>query len=374
MKRKFAVVNRLSVLIMTLVSLALFLQNGICAAAQEQMQVPAKTGTAESSVSAPENSLVRTFRLAPDETAQVPRRIAEGDAMYELDEASIVVQETERGSGEGADVVTFSKKVENLPDNDLSRIEKQAVIEGFGCELLSVAYKVEEEDENGMPVCYSALCEYGALKKYSTSYPTAWQIAARYDLRENIPGPKIVEVREVMEVQAKKGVRRETEYDGTGTKRVDSEPEEAEREANLEKEPVYLPQIERIMIKPSPEEEDKKEIADLFWPLAAAAAGTGVTVPFLIWFWVLTAPLFALKSGEKYRYIGRIRLKREEETYVAYLSKRLRDRAELPVFQIKLPGKVWKTAKKEMLRIHCPGGKRIMATVGRIVCFTVEED
>lgn len=75
--------------------------------------------------------VMKTIPLDSKETAQIPRYIVEEDAIYMLDESSIVVDETERGSTEGADVVKFSRKVEDLSDNDLERIEKTMVQEGI---------------------------------------------------------------------------------------------------------------------------------------------------------------------------------------------------------------------------------------------------
>lgn len=356
MRKKFAAAGRLFVLIMTLVSFVLFLRNGLRACAQEQN---------------PEQ-LVKTYLLLPEETAQVPRYLVEKEAVYELDEASIVVEETERGGAEGADVVTFSKKVEGLSDNDLSKIEKTAVMEGIGCELLSAAYQVEETDKNGIPIRYSAVCEYGGLKKYSASYPAAWQLTARYDRLEGLTEPEVVEIQEIVEIW--ENGREDEGYGDTRTRRVTSETERAEDEADSGEKPVPRPRVKRIRIKPEPEEEDKWKITELLPFLAAAAAGAGVTVPFIIWFSVLTAPLFGLWREGKYRYIGRIRLKRENGIYTAYLTERLRARAELPVFRIKLPEKVWKKAGTEMLRVHCPGGRTIVMTIGKAVRFTVEGD
>lgn len=324
MKKKFAIVNRVSALLMT--------------------------------------GLIRTFELSPNEIAEVPRYIVEDNAVYELDEESITVEETGNGSAEGADVVTFSRKVEDLSDNDLARLEKEIVSEGIPCELLSVAYKVEEEDKNGMPVRYSAVCEYGGLKKYSTSYPVAWRLTAHYGL---LGEPEIVEIQE------------EAGEDGTRTTRVTGKTENGEEASDAEREDLFpKPEIRRIQIKPSPDDGDKmKKLKDLLVPLAAAAAaGTGVIIPFIIWIAILTAPLFGLKREGKYRYIGRIRLKKEDGTYAAYLTKRLRARAELPVFQIKLPERVWRNSKTGVLQVHCPGGKSILVTIGRKVCFTVEGD
>lgn len=351
MKKKFETVKRGSVVLVTLMSSLLFWQSGWHACAKENVQ-------------APPDSLMRTFELTSDETAQVPRCIVEEGVVYVLDEASITVEVSGSSSAEGADVVTFTRKVGDLSDNDLSRIEKEAVFEGIPCELLSVSYKVEEETESGIPVCYSAVCMYGGLKKYSTSYPAAWRMTARYDLSELMTETEIVEIRE------------ETEEGDTWPERR-SGGKESGADETVKKEEDTVPKAVRrgFRIKPESEKEHKERIPDLPIPLvAAAAAGAGLTLPFIIWITVLTAPLYGLNGKRKYRYIGRIRLKKEMDIYAAYLTKRLCARAELPVFQIRLPKRVRRKAKVGMLRVDCPEGKRIMTTMGRIVCFTVEGD
>lgn len=357
MKKKFAEAGRVSVLIMTLVSFVIFWKSGssVCAKGNVQTSVAA----AAEETGEPPGSIIRMFELTSDETAQVPRRIVEGNAVYELDETSIVVEVSGEGNAEGADVVTFSRKVEDLSDNDLSRIVKEAVIEGVSCELLSVVYKVEEEAENGMPIRYSAVCQYGGLKKYSTSYPTAWRMTVRYDLCETMTEAEIIEIRE------------EVEDNNIRSEGGNGEAKRGEDETIGKEESVPKGAIKGFRIKP--EEGDKKKILDFPAPLAAAAAA-GLTVPFVIWFSILTAPLYGLKGGGKYRYIGQIRMKKEGEIYTAYLTKRLRVRAELPVFQIRINRRVRKKSKNGMLRVHCPGGKRIMTTLGSLTCFTVEGD
>lgn len=363
MKKKFAAVGRVSALIMTLVSFVVFWKSGssVCAKGNVQTSVAA---AAEEAGALP-GSMIRVFELTSDETAQVPRRIVEGNAVYELDETSIVVKVSGEGSAEGADVVTFSRKVEDLSDNDLSRIVKEIVIEGIPCELLSVAYKVEEEAENGMPIRYSAVCQYGGLKKYSTSYPTAWRMTARYDLCGTMAEAEIVEIRE----------EAEEDEDEIRLDRGSGRSESGEDETIGNEEPVPKAEIKGLRIKPEPKEGDKKKIPDLPVPLVMAAAmGAGLTVPFIIWFSILTAPLYGMKGDGKYRYIGQIRLKKEGEIYAAYLTKRLRARTELPVFRIRLSKRVRKKSKTGMLRVHCPGGKRIMTTLGSLTYFTVEGD
>lgn len=361
MKKKFAAAGRVSVLIMTLVSFVFFWKNGSSVCAKENVQTSVAAAAEEAGE--PPGSMIRVFELTSDETAQVPRRIVEGNAVYELDETSIVVEVSGEGNAEGADVITFSRKVEDLSDNDLSQIVKEAVIEGVSCELLSVAYKVEEEAESGMPIRYSAVCQYGGLKKYSTSYPTAWRMTARYDLCGTMTEAEIIEIRE------------EAEDNDIRSEGGNGEAKRGEDETIGNEEPVPKAAIKGLRIKPEPKEGDKKKIPDLPVPLVMAAAmGAGLTVPFIIWFSILTAPLYGMKGDGKYRYIGQIRLKKEGEIYAAYLTKRLRAGAELPVFRIRINKRVRKKSKNGMLRVHCPGGKRIMTTLGSLTYFTVEGD
>lgn len=313
-----------------------------------------------------EKRLKKVIPLNEDKITQIPKYIVEEDTAYVLDETSVKVEVTETGSSEGADVVTFSRKAENLPDNDLARIEKTMLQEGIICELLSVIYEVEEEDEYGIPMRYSALCEYGGLKKYSTSYPAAWQMTVWYDACGPVDeGGTVTEYE--YEYNYVQGSRR-TGEGGTGTGGK-AESGETEKDAAFPK-----PSIKKFRTGQTAGDDEEKEIADILVPLAAAAAaaGTGVSLPFMIWFTVMSVPLFALKKEEKYRYIGRIRLKKEEGIYTAYLTRRLFSKAEIPAFMIKLPEKVRKKMKTDMLQVHCPDGKRILLQAEKEVKFTVE--
>lgn len=356
MKKKRATGSGISVIVMTLVSFLLFRQGGgsVYAAADRQD---------------PEMRLMKVYQLTSGETRQIPGYIVEENTIYVLDESSIVVEETGRGSSEGADVVTFSEKVENLPDNDLERIEKEAVRQGISCELLSVLYEVAKEDQNGIPICYDAVCEYGGLKKYGVSYPTAWQMTAWYDFWGAADQETAVAVREEYEqthVPAEKKTARVE-----GTKRAPAGGQEA---VQGREEPLPERAAKKFRIGPGPEEDGRarNKIADTALPLAAAGAGTAL--PFIIWFSIVTAPLFARKETGKYRCIGRIRLKKEDGVYTAHLTKRLFAKAEIPVFLIRLPGRVRRRTKAGMLQVHCPDGKRILLTAGKEVHFTVEGD
>ncbi len=317
----------------------------------------------------PGNRLKKTIPLDADTVTQIPRYIVEGDTSYVLDETSIVVEETGRSSSEGANVVTFSRKVEKLPDNDLERIEKSVTHEGIPCDLLCVVYEVTEEDEDGIPAEYSAACEYGGLETYSRSYPSAWQANVWYDACQ------IVGDIEVLTEEEMYGSVDTSPTESARTVRGNRRPtEEADVEEEEEEDPSPKPALKKFQLrKITPgEKEEEKKIPDIPVPLAAAAAGLLLLIPFLIWFTVLTAPLYALKKGEKYRYIGRIRLKKEDMEYTAYLTERLADRADIPVYKIKVPGQVRRETKGGMLQVNCPDGKKLSLICGEEVGFTLE--
>lgn len=313
-----------------------------------------------------EERLMKTIPLDADTVTQIPKYIVEEDTPYVLDESSIVVEETGRSSSEGADVVTFSRKVENLPDNDLDRIEKSIIQEGLSCELLSVIYEATKEDEDGIPVEYSAMCEYGGLKKYSKSYPSAWEAEVWYDAYE-------VTEKTVITVESEEQRYVENIPSG-GIKRVSGK-----NEAENDGVPVPEPGIKKFVIKkitPGEKEEkkDTKDTKDFLLPLGAGALGVGLVLLLILWFWGLTAPLFALEKGKKYHYVGQIRMKKTESGYAAYLTKRLVNRVDIPVFKIKVPERIRKDAKGKMLQVRCPDGRWITLVCGKEVGFTLERE
>lgn len=315
----------------------------------------------------PGKRLMKTISLDAETVTQIPKYIVEEGVSYVLDESSIVVEETGTNSAEGAKVITTFKKVESLPDNDLERIEKEIDCNGIPCELLYVVYEVTKEDEDGIPIEYSAVCTYGGLEKYSKPHPLAWQALVSYDAYELIEGLEIVAEQEVWEYEdvpeekTIKVVKKENKM----------EPDE---------EVVPKPEKKNFTLKkivPGKKEEEEKEIPDMLIPMAATAAttlGIGLLFPFILWFSVLTAPIFALKKGDTYRYIGQIRLKKEETTYVAYLTNRLIAKAPLPVFRIKMPEKIRKKISSGILQVRCPDGKRIEAVCGKETQFTLERE
>lgn len=312
----------------------------------------------------PETRLMKTIPLDAKTLTQIPRYIVEDGKAYVLDETSILLEETGRERAESAEVVTTSKKVEELPDNDLERIEKTISYDGITCSLLYVIYEVTKEEEDGLPVQYSAVCTYGGLKKYGESYPSAWQAIVWYDAYQTMEKPKTVTVKESKEYTdffAVKSIRQV----------------EAQNEDETDAPFFPKPEIKQSIVKKTPPDKGKenKKSIDFSVPLAVAAAlGTGAAFPFLFFFHSLTVPLFAWKKGEKYRYIGQVRLRKEETAYVAYLTSRLLGRAELPVFMMKLPDRVRRGAKTDRLQVRCPDGKRLLLICEKEVRFTLERE
>lgn len=336
----------------------------------KEMQVAAYGGVSVREVREekliPGKRLMKTVSLNADMVTQIPRYIVEEDTPYVLDESSIVVEETGRSSSEGANVVTTSRRVEKLPDNDLERIERSITHEGLSCDLLYVVYQVTKEDEDGIPEEYSAVCEYGGLKKYSESYPSAWQATFWYDAYEITEGMEIMTELEEYEHVA----------DGTARK---TRVVKGWNRADREEETFPKPEVKKFILKkivPGENDEETKGMLDFLLPVTAIVLGAGVIflLPFILWFFLLTAPAYALREEDKYHYIGRVRLKKEEEIYAAVLTKHLIEKAELPVFKIKVPEKVRRETKAGILQIHCPDGRRAASICGKEVRFTLERE
>lgn len=317
----------------------------------------------------PGESLTKKILLDSESTTQIPRYIREDGVTYRLDESSIEVEEIGRSSSEGARVVTKSWKVENLPDNDLERIEKTKAEEGISWELLCVVYEVTKEDEDGIPLEYSALCEYGGLEKYGTSYPSKWQAVCRYDMYSLMEMPQLL-------TEQQEYAYTDTLREGGGAGMTyDERHGQTPEEAGAEEAPLPEPKIKRYAWKKITPGAGKKEeeFPDFPYALVAVIVGAGLALPFIIWIFLLTAPLFARKENRKYRCIGRIRLRKEEDL-TAYLTERLAARADLPVFKIRLRRGIREKLKAGVLQIHCPDGRRITAIAGREVRFTWERE
>mgnify|MGYP001088814794 FL=1 len=310
MKKELVLASGAAVMIMTLMYSGFFRSDGLKTYAKEDVRVSGEEtegavksegksifgegmGEGGTILEKPEEEngikrrVMKTIPLDSKETAQIPRYIVEEDAIYMLDESSIVVDETERGSTEGADVVKFSRKVEDLSDNDLERIEKTMVQEGINYELLQVVYEVVKVDEHGIPISYSADCEYGGLKKFGISYPTAWQLTAWYDFSGMVgDGNTVTELEEYefISVPAK-----------GKTNKVEGTVSGGNGEANQireDVEPVPEPAVKKLLIKPATGDGRKERIkAEDVIPPLAVTAGAGILLPLILWFGGVTAPL-----------------------------------------------------------------------------------
>lgn len=361
MKKEFVTGNRVLTILAVLLFLMLFGRDAIRVQAAYG-QVSEKEIREEKLI--PGKRLMKTLSLSADEVTQIPKYIVEDGTPYVLDEASIVVEETGRSSSEGADVVTTSRRVEHLPDNDLERIEKSIIHEGLSCELLYVVYETAKEDEDGIPIEYSAVCEYGGLNKYSKSYPSAWQAEVWYDAYE---------IMEEMIIITESG---DYKYGEDNIPSGIIKHISGRNRAEDDKVPLPKPEVKKFALKKivPGEKEEKNDLTGFFLPVGVGVLLTGLLFLLILWFLILTAPLFALKKGEKYRYIGQVRLKETESGYAAYLTERLVNRADLPVFKIKVPEKVRRNSKEKMLKVCCPEGKWITLVCGKEVGFTLERE
>lgn len=362
MKKEFAA--RRSVLTAAVVLLSLLFSEQMTVKAQTVVYEQAAEKEVRKETLIPGKRLVKMMDLNSEAVTQIPKYIVEDGTPYVLDESSIVVEVTGRSSSEGADVVTTSRKVENLPDNDLERIEKTITYNGTACDLLYVMYEVTKEDEDRIPVEYSALCEYGGLDTYSRSYPSAWQATFWYDAYETVEGLEVV-------TEQRYGYTEKAAGDTVKIVRGEESDKNKDNEESLPKPEVKRYELKKI--KPGEKEEEKSAV-DFLVPLAGGILGAGLIFPFIIWFSILTAPVFALKKGERYRYIGQARLKKTESTYAAYMTEALINRADIPVFKIKVPERVRKRVREGALQVCCPNGKRITLICGKEVGFTLERE
>ncbi len=310
----------------------------------------------------PGKGIQKDIPLNAETVTQIPRYITAGNIIYVLDESAIEIEETGYGSAEGADVVTVSEKFENLPDNDLARIRKDIAYDGVTCELLCVIYKITDWDDNGIPKEYEAVCEYGGLKKYEISYAEDWVAHVRYDAY----------------TMAEQGIRSIFQYE-----RGDREVLHVSRQTGIGQAGKEHPDEEerdvptnRVLMRKLPHPEEKEEKWDFLVPLviiSLLAGIAGLLFALMSCLSSMSAPLFALTSAGKYRYIGQIRIREGEGGYSAYLKECHVARAELPSYRIRMPGKILRKMKTGMLKVKCPGGKMIMLIPGKEVFFLLEQ-
>ena len=292
----------------------------------------------------PERDMTETIPLSSDSTAQIPKYRNEGNTAYILDESSISVQVTGYTDETGAEPVETTVTLEDLPDNDLSRIPLTTEYDGLTCDLLYVTYTVMGTDDNGTPTSYRADCRYGALKEYTESFPSSWQATVHYAAYE---GQAYIRSSTV-----------NYQYEYVEVPEIpEEEPEPEEPEEPVAEEPVAEEPIEEQ--KPFP-----------IIPVAAAS-GTGVVLALILYFLFLTAPIYALTSAGKYRFIGRIRMKHRKDCYEAKLTESLADRAEVQSYKIKVPAKVRKQSTTGILRVKCPDGEILTPKLREETIFTI---
>jgi len=313
----------------------------------------------------PGKELIKEIPLSSETVTQIPKYLTAGNILYILDEEKIEIQETGYGRSERADVVTVTEKTENLPDNDLTGIRKTVPYEGVNCELLCVVFEITGRDKNGIPDRYTALCEYGGLKKYSRFYASDWQAVVYYDAYEvdqQIQTPPVWE----KYVYRNTVSENKTERPGNG-----EEKEETEEESRNAAE-------KKLMMKKTPHQEKEEERTNpgKFWIPLAAVFLLSILLSILYILYKCLSPrkalLYALTARGKYRYIGQLTIKERENIYLLCLSKRLIAKAEILSFRLKMPDQAVKKAEGKRVKIQCPGGRMVMLNAEKETEFVLE--
>lgn len=327
------------------------------------------------------DTLTKTVILPAGKLTSIPRYEAEGNTLYVLNEDSLRLRTVSTDFAEGADVVTVTKIIAGLPDNDLERIpmtEKQGDIT---CDLLYVSYKVTEESKEGMPLKYEAMCWYGGLNKYEVDYDAAWEATMTYTgypIESNIQSTVVEYIYKYENLPPVVA--------GGGS--VAARPVTSERQEVAPEEPAETELIEEEEIPMAEEEEQEPEqgpapentnIDEEDTPLGApdgisiAAAGVvtgGILVAVLGYIYFLTAPIYAAIYSGGYKRIGRIRLKHEKDHYKAMLSEYLVEKAEVGNYKIKVSKYIQSRSKVGIMDIQCPDGRIITRKLEDEVLFT----
>ncbi|MCI9383551.1 MAG: hypothetical protein HFI24_05015 [Lachnospiraceae bacterium] len=344
--------------------------------------------------------LTKTVILPAGGVTAIPRYEVDGNVLYVLDEDSLSLRTVRTDSAEGAELVTVTKVIGGLPDNDLERIPMTEMEGDVSCELLYVSYKVTEESGEGMPLKYEALCWYGGLSKYKVDYDAAWEAVMTYTghpIESSIQSP-VVEylyeyrnppvvngtgggeaVRNVLPGQGTalaEGEGGQMEETGTeGTERVEDETVPMAAEDETGREPEEEPEGEQDFGQFDIEDE----AVPLGLPGGAFAAGAAVVavaglLAAVLWYvFFHTAPIYTALYSGGYKRIGRIRLKYRKDHYVAVLSEFLTERAEIGKYKIKMSGYFRKRSRVGILDIECPDGRMITRKLKDVVLFSVIE-
>lgn len=331
------------------------------------------------------DTLKKTVILPAGELTSIPRYETEGNILYVLDEDSLLLRTVSTGSAEGADMVTVTKIIAGLPDNDLERIpmtEKQGEV---SCDLLYVSYKVTEESKEGMPLKYEALCWYGGLSKYEVDYDAAWEATMTYTghpIESNIQSTVVEYIYEYGNPPMINGNMGE-ESARLVNERQKTDPEDTGSTETVEEEEVPMAAAEEPEAESElAQEPDNINIGDETTPLgapesgsiAAAMAGVvagGIFIAVLGYVQFLTAPIYAAVFSGGYKRIGRIRLKYRKDHYTAVLSEYLAEKAEVGNYKIKVSPYIQNRSKAGIMDIKCPDGRTITRKLEEEVLFTV---
>ncbi len=311
----------------------------------------------------PEKSLTKRIPLNAETVTQIPKYIAEEGILYVLDETAITIEETGYGSSEGADVVTTQKTIEALPDNDLARIEKTIVYEGITCKLLCVSYEITSRDVEGIPDKYTAVCEYGGLKKYSNSYAVDWEAVVRYDAYGRNKYPE------------EQAGGYEYKYGNFWQKNTRGLADKSKEPGDTEKEDTPDKPQHKLLVRKTPLKDQEWDGWKYLFLLMGIflVAGILCALVYAVYHTLSnSAFLFSLTRHKKYRYIGHLRLKEKGGNCCVSLTERVISKAEILSFKIKIPEKTVKKAGKGMLMVQCPGEKTIMLILGKEIVFVLE--
>lgn len=377
-----------------LISLCLILLSGMSAYGAEPSAVLQEREKRE----VQGDSLTKTIILPAGEITSIPRYETDGNILYILEEDSLRLRTVSTGLAEGADVVTVTKIISGLPDNDLEWIpmtEKQGEI---SCDLLSVSYRITEESREGMPLKYEARCWYGGLSRYEEVYDTAWEASMTYTghpIESSIQSAAVEYIYEYIE-------RAGTAENGSGEseriiggRRKETLTDTNEMPKTGDTEETELIEEETVPMAAGEEQESRQEtgqgrpedknIDDEDIPLgasgrAAAAASAaaaavilaaGLLAALLWYLHHFTAPIYAAMYSGGYKRIGRIRLKRCRDHYAAVLTEYLTERAETDNYKIKISRYIQNRSRIGILDIRCPDGRTITRKLKDVVLFTV---
>lgn len=339
------------------------------------------------------DTLTKTMLLPAGQVTLIPRYEEEGNTLYILNEDSIRMRTAGLESSEGTELITVTKTITGLPDNDLERIPMTQQQGEVACELLYAIYEVTKESEQGMPLEYEALCCYGGLQNYAVDYDAAWEATMTYTgyAKESSIQSTVVEYLYEYEAplvetgsgwQEGAAVNRELMGELLEETQEEEVPEEAlpaegitppEREGELEQseetEQEAEPEITSI-------QEEETPLGAPRTPLALILTGAVVGILLAVavgYLYLYTAPVYGALYSGGYKRIGRARLKRRGDRYEAALSERLTEKAETENYKIKISGYIQNRSGAGVLDIRCPDGSIITRKLKDEIVFLVKD-